>query len=74
MISDEALLRTMWKDLRQSVGLTAGGGPLSMQMLLFLAFIALLSGLGMILSYNLGKELKLIYALLLQVYKLVGGK
>jgi len=74
MISDEALLRTMWRDLRQSVGLTSGGGPLSMQMLLFLAFIALLSGLGMIMTYNLGKELKTIYALLLQTYHQVGGK
>ncbi len=75
MISDEALLRTMWRDLRQSVGLTGGtGGPISMQMLLFLGFIALLSGLGMILTYNLSKELKTIYALLLQTYHLVGGK
>jgi hypothetical protein len=54
MISDEALLRTMWRDLRQSTGAGGGGsgGPMSMQMMLFFGFIALIAGIGLVFTWQ----------------------
>jgi hypothetical protein len=58
MISDEALLRTMWKDIRTATGIGQGGGsPMGMKLLLFLGFIALIGAIGALMTYNLGKAI-----------------
>jgi len=71
MISDEALLRTMWKDLRAATGLKDGGGKLPMTMVLFMGFIALLAGIGMIMTYNVGHKIDQEYALLKHIYDMM---
>lgn len=73
MISDEALLKTMWTDLRKSTGASGGSASMSMPMLLFLGMIALVCGVGVIMTYNLGKKIDTEYSLLLQIYRLLGG-
>lgn len=71
MVSDEALLRTMWKDLRAATGAGVVGSGGSMKLVLFLGFIALLAGVGMVLTYNLGSKLDAQYQLLFEIYNML---
>jgi hypothetical protein len=71
MVSDEALLRTMWKDLRAATGAGVVGSGSSMKLVLFLGFIALLAGVGMVLTYNLGGKLDAQYQLLFEIYNML---
>lgn len=75
MVSDEALLKTMWRDIRiATTGAGAVGTGLNMKLLLFIGFGILVSAMGAVLTYNVSKELATVYKLLLSTYHLLGGK
>lgn len=71
MVSDEALLRTMWKDLRAATGIPGGNGKMPISIILFLGLIALFAGIGMIMTYQASSKISTTYALLKHIYDMM---
>jgi len=73
MISDEALLRTMWRDVRQATqGAQAAAGS-SLRTILLFGLVILIVAINLLLTYNLGKQLSAETEMLKQILHLLGG-